>query len=109
MLSCSYGVDRGCARKSDSAGANKQRRTAPSDPPWRLLSVADLEAAIEAFLQAWNQHPKPFVWTATVESIQENLTRCRRTLEQIKPGCTSPKSQKAEEMNCLVISQTLLH
>jgi len=57
-------------------------------------SVADLQASIEAFLQAWNQDPKPFVWTATVESIQEKLTRCRRTLEQIQPGCTSPKSRK---------------
>jgi hypothetical protein len=28
-------------------------------------------------------------------------------LEQIKPGCTSPKSRKEEEMNCLVISQTV--
>jgi hypothetical protein len=57
-------------------------------------SVADLEAAIEAFLNAWNRDPKPFVWTATVESIQEKLNRCRRTLEQIQPGCTSPKSRK---------------
>jgi transposase len=59
-----------------------------------FLSVADLQASIQSFLQAWNQHPKPFVWTATVESIQEKLTRCRRTLEQIQPGCTSPKSRK---------------
>src|SRR5216110_1939001 len=59
-----------------------------------FLSVADLQASIEAFLKAWNQDPQPFVWTATVESIQEKLTRCRRTLEQIKPGCTSPKSRK---------------
>jgi transposase len=54
-----------------------------------FLSVADLESSIEAFLQVWNQAPKPFVWTATVESIQEKLTRCRQTLEQIQPGCTS--------------------
>ena len=60
-------------------------------------SVADLQAAIEAFLQAWNQNPKPFVWTATVESIQEKLNRCRRTLEQIQPGCTSPKSRKRKK------------
>ncbi len=59
-----------------------------------FLSVADLQSSIEAFLDAWNQNPKPFVWTATVESIQEKLTRCRRTLEQIQPGCTSPKSRK---------------
>jgi transposase len=57
-------------------------------------SVADLQSSIEAFLQAWNQNPKPFVWTATVESIQEKLTRCRQTLEKIQPGCTSPKARK---------------
>jgi hypothetical protein len=59
-----------------------------------FLSVADLKVSIEAFLKAWDQDPKPFVWTATVESIQEKLTGCRRTLEQIQPGCTSPKSRK---------------
>ncbi len=59
-----------------------------------FLSVADLESSIAAFLQAWNEAPQPFVWTATVESIQEKLNRCRRTLEQIQPGCTLPKSRK---------------
>ena len=44
-----------------------------------FLSVADLKASIDAFLTDWNQDPKPFVWTATVESIQEKLNRCRRT------------------------------
>jgi DDE superfamily endonuclease len=58
------------------------------------LSVADLQAPITAFLSAWNENPKPFVWTATVESIQEKLSRCHRTLEQIQPGCTSPKARK---------------
>src|SRR5712675_1604941 len=62
-----------------------------------FLSVEDLRASIAAFLNAWNESPKPFVWTATVESIQEKLTRCRRTLEQIKPGCTSPKSRKRKK------------
>src|ERR1700686_3612986 len=32
-------------------------------------SVEDLTAAIEDFLTAWNASPKPFVWTATVDSI----------------------------------------
>jgi transposase len=62
-----------------------------------FLSVEDLQASIAAFLAAWNDSPKPFVWTATVESIQEKLTRCRRTLEQIKPGCTSPKTRKRKK------------
>ncbi len=57
-------------------------------------SVKDLENAIAAFLAAWNEHPQPFVWTATVESIKEKLSRCRQTLEQIQPGCTQPRSRK---------------
>jgi len=59
-----------------------------------FLSVADLIAAINDFLAAWNEHPKPFVWTATVESIVAKLARCRQTLEQIQPGCTAPKKRK---------------
>lgn len=59
-----------------------------------FYSVGDLEKAIAEFLAAWNEHPKPFVWTATVESIKENLSRCRQTLEQIQPGCTQPRRKK---------------
>jgi transposase len=62
-----------------------------------FLSVADLQASISAFLSAWNESPRPFVWTATVESIQEKLSRCRRTLEQIQPGCTSPKTRQRKK------------
>src|SRR6266851_5715910 len=59
-----------------------------------FLSVADLTAAIEDFLAAWNASPKPFVWTATVDSIVAELARCRQTLEQILPGCTVRKTRK---------------
>jgi transposase len=59
-------------------------------------SVADLQKAIEEFLLAWNANPKPFIWTATVESIVEKLSRCRQTLEQIQPGCTLPRKRKAK-------------
>jgi transposase len=59
-----------------------------------FLSVDDLIAAIEDFLDAWNENPKPFVWTATVDSIVAKLARCRQTLEQIQPGCTAPKNRK---------------
>lgn len=59
-----------------------------------FASVADLEHAIDEFLAAWNENPKPFVWTATMESIIEKLDHCRHTLEQIKPGSTAPRSRK---------------
>ena len=59
-----------------------------------FFSVEDLQKAILEFLEAWNDDPQPFVWTATVDSILEKLSRCRRTLEQIQPGCTQPRSRK---------------
>jgi len=62
-----------------------------------FASVAELHKAIEEFLLAWNQNPKPFVWTATVESILTKLSRCRQTLENIQPGCTLPRMRKAKK------------
>ena len=54
------------------------------------------EITSKAFLNAWNLDPKPFAWTATLESIQEKLSRCRQTLEAIQPGSTSSsRSRKA--------------
>ena len=38
-------------------------------------SVADLKRKIEAFVTRYNQHPKPFMWTATTESILAKLER----------------------------------
>ena len=70
-----------------------------------FASVADLQTAIAQFLEAWNESPRPFVWTATVDSIQAKLARCRQTLEQIKPGCTAPRSRKTKPKSP-VISRT---
>ena len=64
-----------------------------------FLSVPDLIAAIEEFLQVWNQDPKPFVWTATVESILAKLSGCRQTLEQIQPGCTVPPQRRKRKLS----------
>ncbi len=64
-----------------------------------FVSVADLVAAIEEFLVAWNKNPKPFIWTATVDSIMEKLARCKQTLEKIQPGCTLPRSRKTKRNN----------
>ena len=61
-----------------------------------FFSVEDLQKTIEGFLAAWNNDPKPFGWTATVESIVEKLSRCKQTLERIKPGCTRPRMRKTK-------------
>ena len=64
-----------------------------------FVSIADLIAAIEEYLAAWNSNPNPFVWTATVESIIEKLSSCKQTLEKIQPGCTLPRSRKTKKNN----------
>ena len=46
-------------------------------------SVPDLIAAIETYLAAHNQNPKPFQWTATAEQILAKVRRGRVTLEAI--------------------------
>jgi transposase len=44
-----------------------------------FYSVEDLENTITEFLAVWNEHPQPFVWTATVASIKGKLSRGRQT------------------------------
>jgi transposase len=46
-------------------------------------SVPDLIAAIEDYLDAHNEDPKPFKWTATAESILEKVRRGRVALQQV--------------------------
>ena len=47
-------------------------------------SVPDLIAAIEDYLSAHNNDPKPLVWTATAEDILAKVQRGRVTLTQVK-------------------------
>ena len=46
-------------------------------------SVPDLIAAIEAYLDAHNDDPKPFVWTATAEDILAKVARGRVALQAV--------------------------
>ena len=46
-------------------------------------SVPDLIAAIEEYLSASNDDPKPFVWTATAEEILAKVRRGRVTLKEL--------------------------
>jgi len=46
-------------------------------------SVPDLIAAINDFLQAHNHDPKPFVWTASIDSILAKVGRCKAILETV--------------------------
>ncbi|MCA1701254.1 MAG: IS630 family transposase [Actinobacteria bacterium] len=46
-------------------------------------SVPDLTAAIQQYLDTHNNDPKPFVWTASIDSILEKVTRCKAILETV--------------------------
>jgi hypothetical protein len=37
-------------------------------------------------MQAWNQNPKPFIRSATVDDIIKKIDRARIKMEQIPPG-----------------------
>jgi transposase len=44
-------------------------------------SVPDLIAAIEEYLAAHNDDPRPFVWTAEIDTIMEKISRARTVLQ----------------------------
>jgi putative transposase len=45
-----------------------------------VQSVSDLERQINGFVDNYNQHPKPFKWTATAESILAKLERISKAI-----------------------------
>jgi transposase len=59
-----------------------------------FVSVPDLKRAIDEFLTAWNEDPRPFIWTASVEQIIEKIGRARAKMEQLEPGSTLPRGRK---------------
>src|ERR1019366_6962065 len=46
-------------------------------------SVAELQAAIQEYLEDHNADPKPFVWTASATAILEKVARGRQALESL--------------------------
>jgi transposase len=48
-----------------------------------FYSVPDLIAAIQHYLDAHNDDPKPFIWTASIDSILEKVRRCKAVLETV--------------------------
>jgi hypothetical protein len=50
----------------------------------RFHSVPDLISKIQAYLDAHNNDPKPFVWTATADEILAKVRRGRVALEAVK-------------------------
>jgi hypothetical protein len=47
-------------------------------------SVAELQAAIDAYIQQHNEQPKPFIWTAKASDILEKVKRGRAVLYKLQ-------------------------
>jgi hypothetical protein len=59
-----------------------------------FVSVPNLVQAIEAYLDAWNENPQPFAWTAQLGEILKKIERARAKLESIQPGSTLPRRRR---------------
>ena len=46
-------------------------------------SVEQLQEAIQEFLDVYNENPRPFIWTASVNAILEKVSRCKAILETV--------------------------
>jgi hypothetical protein len=46
------------------------------------LTVLQLRQAIEEFLDVTNDHPKPFIWTATADQILGRIARFAQRTQQ---------------------------
>jgi len=65
---------------SSNAGSRADRQSVAA----RGISFrADLIASIEEYLDAHNEDPRPYVWTATAESILAKVARGRIALEKV--------------------------
>jgi len=61
-----------------------------------FLSVPDLIKSIDEYLMAWNEAPRPFIWTASIGEIVAKIDRARQKMEAIKPGCSLPRQRKTK-------------
>ncbi len=49
-----------------------------------FTSVAELEQAIAEYIEHHNNHPKPFIWTASATDILAKVTRAKAALAKVK-------------------------
>jgi hypothetical protein len=63
-------------------GRGVLRKTHQSTPQtWRIPILAELQAAINRFVQETNSDPKPFVWTADPKRVLAAVKRGKQALE----------------------------
>jgi hypothetical protein len=67
---------------AQSRGTLVRRTDQPQAAPLHPLQLNELEADVTTWVQAWNEKPKPFVWTKTDE-ILANLANYRNRINQM--------------------------
>ena len=72
-----------------------------------FLSVADLPTSIAAFLNAWNESPKPFVWDGDCRIDSGKALPLPPNSRTDPARLHQPKNSQPEESDCIVISRTL--
>jgi hypothetical protein len=75
------------ASRSRLASAYEQagrrgRADQPGTPPVTHRSVTELETDTRKWINEWNKHPKPFVWTKSADDILETVAEyCQRIID----------------------------
>jgi len=68
------------SRCEGAAGDDVALITTPAIRRGSFDSVADLRRKIDEFVKHYNQHPRPFMWIATAESILAKSERLRKVI-----------------------------
>ena len=79
---------------AEFGGALVSRIDGESDPARQFRECTGTKPSNRGILQAWNQNPKPFMWSATVEEMIKKIDRAQAKMEQIKPGSTQPTGKR---------------
>ena len=59
-----------------------RRTDQPQTPAQHHRSVAQIENDVTAWIAAWNEDPRPFIWTKTADEILASLARYLTRLNQ---------------------------
>jgi len=62
--------------------SSRYRENSPDTEPGAVhtfTSVADLTAAIETYIDGWNERAHPFTWTKTADQILAKANPCKKT------------------------------
>jgi hypothetical protein len=68
-------------------GSTSRNASSPARPIRRgsFTSVKELTATIGAFIDNWNDHPRPFTWTEDADEILRTINRAKTNERPYRP------------------------